>query len=259
MADEKSDKTQDDGYELDLDDTISSWDQVVEEAVAAVEKGGGEEAIPAVVEVSADGEEMLPGERVPGERAPGAPAPAGEAKAAADEASDVKALRDQLLRTLADFDNFRKRAERDKAMMKRYALFDVLKDFLDVSDNLGRALAASGSADDLKAGVELIARQLSELLRRYGVERVEAVGQRFDPTIHDAVAREESTTVGAPTVVSELQSGYRLHDRLLRPAMVTVAMPAAVPEPEESSSEEEETGADAREDGETVEQATEAR
>jgi molecular chaperone GrpE len=267
MADEKGDKTHDEGYELDLDDTISSWDQVVEEAVAAVEKDADEEDA-AVLEVSG-GEESAPAQRALGERAPG-----GEAQAGADESANVKSLRDQLLRALADFDNFRKRAEREKALMQRYALFDVLKDFLDVSDNLGRALVASGSADDLKVGVEMIARQLSDLLRRYGVERVEAVGRPFDPTVHEAVAREESAQVDAPTVVSELQRGYRLHDRLLRPAMVTVAMPAAAPEPTESSagprsgsaeekSPSEEARAEARKDdealGERVGQATEAR
>lgn len=251
MADVKSEQTQDDGYELDLNDTISSWDQVVEEAVAAVEKEGGE-APARVVQVDADGEVI---------------ASETEGEAAGDE-GEVKDLRDQLLRTLADFDNFRKRAERDKALMQRYALFDVLKDFLDVSDNLGRALAASGPADDLKRGVEMIARQFSDLLLRYGVVPVDAVGRPFDPKVHEAVAREESTAVAVPTVVSELQRGYRLHDRLLRPAMVAVAMPAAVPEPEEESSAEEdskpeEARTDAREDdealGETVEQATEAR
>ncbi len=143
------------------------------------------------------------------------------------EASD---LRDRLMRTLADFENYRKRAEREKQAQRRFANFDLFKDFLGVLDNFERAMESSGSMEDLKLGLEMIVRQQQEILRRHGVKRVEATGQPFDPKVHEAVAREESTEVEVPTVTKEMQSGYVLHDRLLRPAMVFVAMPGGDPE-----------------------------
>ena len=96
-------------------------------------------------------------------------------------------------------------------------------------DNLERALSAGGSADDLKRGVELIARQMQEALRRVGVQEVAAEGAPFDPAVHEAVSREESADVTAPTVIAAFQRGYLLYDRLLRPAMVRVAVPAEKP------------------------------
>ena len=157
--------------------------------------------------------------------AAGPAGPAGPADIAKlrQEASD---LRDRLMRTLADFDNFRKRAERERQELKRYALLDPLRELLTVSDNLDLALSAKGSADDLKRGVEMIHRQMGELLRRFGVVEVPAEGQPFDPTVHEAVSREESPEVRTATVTAELRRGYKLHDRLLRPAMVKVAVPA---------------------------------
>jgi molecular chaperone GrpE len=135
-------------------------------------------------------------------------------------------LRDRVTRTLADFDNFRKRSQRESQEFRRYALLEPLRELLAVADNLDLALSAQGSADDLKRGVEMIHRQMQELLRRFGVTEVPAVGQPFDPTQHEAVAREESREVKTPTVTAELRRGYKLHDRLLRPAMVKVAVPA---------------------------------
>ena len=135
-------------------------------------------------------------------------------------------LRDRVTRTLADFDNFRKRSQRESQEFRRYALLEPMREILAVADNLDLALSAQGSAEDLKRGVEMIHRQMQELLRRFGVTEVPAVGQPFDPTQHEAVAREESAEVKAPTVSAELRRGYKLHDRLLRPAMVKVAVPA---------------------------------
>ncbi len=135
-------------------------------------------------------------------------------------------LRDRVTRTLADFDNFRKRSQRESQELRRYALLEPMREILAVADNLDLALSAKGSAEDLKRGVEMIHRQMQELLRRFGVTEVPAVGQPFDPTQHEAVAREESAEVKTPTVSAELRRGYKLHDRLLRPAMVKVAVPA---------------------------------
>ncbi|HEX5717506.1 MAG TPA: nucleotide exchange factor GrpE, partial [Thermoanaerobaculia bacterium] len=139
---------------------------------------------------------------------------------------EIADLRDRSMRTLADFDNFRKRSERERQESRKYALLEPLRDFLEIVDNLGLALSAAGSADDLKRGVEMIHRQMQELLRRLGVKEIEALNQPFDPALHEAVQREEDPTVQKPTVVGELRRGYMLHERLLRPTMVKVAVPS---------------------------------
>jgi molecular chaperone GrpE len=142
---------------------------------------------------------------------------------------EIADLRDRSMRTLADFDNFRKRSERERQEAKRYALLEPLRDFLAVVDNLDRALSAQGSADDLKRGVEMTLRAFQEQLRRHGVREITAKGEVFDPALHEAVMRQEDPTVQRPTVAEELQRGYMIHDRLLRPAMVKVAVPAEKP------------------------------
>lgn len=162
--------------------------------------------------------------------------PSSEPPAASEEAApdpeiarlqqEISDLRDRSVRTLADFDNFRKRADREREEMRRYALTGFLREMVDVLDNLDLALAAPGGAEDLKRGVEMIRRQFQELLRRHGVVEFDALGERFDPAIHEAVSRDEDPSVDAPRVRSELRRGYRIHDRLLRPAMVRVALPA---------------------------------
>jgi molecular chaperone GrpE len=144
---------------------------------------------------------------------------------------EIADLRDRSMRTLADFDNYRKRAERERQEVRRYALLEPLRELLPVADNLERALGAGGSADDLRRGVEMILRQLHELLRRLGVHEVPSAGEAFDPALHEAVSREESAEVRVPTVAETLVRGYQLHDRLLRPAMVKVAVPAEDPAP----------------------------
>ena len=138
---------------------------------------------------------------------------------------ELEALKERNLRLLADFDNFRKRGERERDELARYAAAETLRELLPVFDNIARAAAAEGSIEDLRRGVEMVTRQLREVLRRFGVREIEAVGARFDPKIHEAVSREESDAVEYPTVTAELQRGYFLHDRLLRPALVRVAVP----------------------------------
>jgi len=165
-------------------------------------------------------------------QAPATPGTDREETSETSETSEIDALRreiadlrDRSLRTLADFDNFRKRAERERQEVRRYALLEPLREFLPIADNLERALSAGGSAEDLKRGVELILRQMQDLLRRFGVREVEADGAAFNPAVHEAVARTESDRVTVPTVSETLVRGYMLHDRLLRPAMVKVAVP----------------------------------
>lgn len=156
-------------------------------------------------------------------------AEAGSAEAAGAAASaaarELAELRDRHLRLRADLDNFRKRVERERDETRRYALAEPMRELLPVLDNLERAASAQGQPEDLRRGVEMITRQLADVLERFGLAEVPALGESFDPQVHEAVAREESAEVTRPTVVAELQRGYWLHDRLLRPAMVRVALP----------------------------------
>jgi molecular chaperone GrpE len=190
---------------LDLDDQTTDLEAAMREAVAAVE---------GVESGSGRGD------------APAGGGSAGSTEEVAKLRQEAAELRDRSIRTLADFDNYRKRAERERQDLKRYALLEPIREFLTVADNLDLALSAQGSAEDLKRGVEMIHRQMTELLRRFGAVEVPAVGQPFDPTLHEAVAREESRDVKVPTVVAELRRGYKMHDRLVRPSMVKVAVPA---------------------------------
>lgn len=198
---------------LDLDEQSGDLEAAMRDAVAAVEEVERGTAADSADSADADPVDVSE-EEVASE------------KEVANLRREIADLRDRSMRTLADFDNYRKRAERERQEDKKYALARPLTDLLEILDNLGLALAAAGSADDLKRGVEMIHRQMSELLRRFGVQEVTALGQPFDPTLHDAVSREEDPSVQAPTVTGEMRRGYRLHDRLLRPAMVKVSVPA---------------------------------
>jgi len=140
--------------------------------------------------------------------------------------AELADLRDRSIRTLADFENYRRRSDREREDLRKFAAGDVLRDVLPVVDNLQRALAAGGSVEDLKVGVELTLKHFIDLLRQRGVVEVQAMGAPFDPAVHEAVARVDDASVTTPTVVDELQRGYTLHGKLLRPALVRVAMPA---------------------------------
>lgn len=155
--------------------------------------------------------------------------------------AELAELKDRSMRAMADFDNYRKRAERERADLKRYALVEPLRDFLPVVDNLERALSSGGSVENLKTGVEMILRQMHELLQRFGARAVPGRGAPFDPKIHEAISRQEDPEVEEPTVAEEMQRGYTLEDRLLRPALVTVAVPRR-PAAEESGEEGEDGG-----------------
>ncbi len=144
---------------------------------------------------------------------------------------ELTATRDRLLRALADLDNQRKRMDRERQQLRTSYLSAPLREFLNVVDNLDRALQAEASADDLRAGVEMIRRQMTDLLRRFDVEPVKSLDAAFDPNLHEAVAREESTDVDQPTVVQELRKGYTMRSTLLRAAMVRVAMPSPASAP----------------------------
>jgi len=134
-------------------------------------------------------------------------------------------LREALLRKSADFDNLKRRTEKDKADYFKFALADTFHDLLGVLDNFERALAHRGdaSSEDFQAGIDMIARQLGESLRKYGLVEVPALGLPFDPNVHEAVVREETADTAPGTVLEVFQRGYLLNERLLRPARVKVA------------------------------------
>ena len=133
------------------------------------------------------------------------------------------ALQDRLLRTAAEFDNYRKRMDRERRDLAEYTAGEAIKDLLPIIDNLERALQAPAQDDPLRKGVELIHKQMVEMLRKRGVTAIEALGADFDPNVHEAVTQEESAQHREGEVMEELQRGYKVGDRLLRPAMVKVA------------------------------------
>jgi molecular chaperone GrpE len=132
--------------------------------------------------------------------------------------------KDRYMRTLADFENFRKRSEREKTEFYKYALAGLLRDLLPVLDNFDRALDHAADGDDFHRGVLLIYKQLYDILTKHGLRPIDQAGVPFDPKIHEAVVSEEDPSVPSHTVIAILQKGYFLHDRLLRPAMVRVAV-----------------------------------
>jgi molecular chaperone GrpE len=153
--------------------------------------------------------------------------PETDASAAGGEIEELRrerdALQDRLLRTAAEFDNYRKRVERDRRDVADLAVADAVQDLLPIIDNLERALQASAENDPLRKGVELILLQTQDVLRKRGVKAIDARGADFDPNIHQAVAHEDSESHREGEVMEELQRGYRLGDRLLRASMVKVA------------------------------------
>ncbi len=132
---------------------------------------------------------------------------------------------DRLLRKTAEFDNFRKRVDRDRREMAEWAGADILSEVVAVMDDFERALAAAAppEAQPYRAGVELIHKQLAEFLKKRGVTKIDALGTDFDPHLHQAVAYEEVPGAREGEIVDVMADGYKLRDRLLRPALVKVA------------------------------------
>jgi molecular chaperone GrpE len=143
------------------------------------------------------------------------------------ELQKLKAERDTLLdrlaRAQAEFDNARKRAAREQQEFREFAAADVIKTLLPVLDSFERALQVKSDPSDFRSGVELIYKQLQDALGRLGVKAIPAKGEQFDPHVHEAIEMVETTEVPDHQVLEELQRGYKLKDRLLRPAMVKVA------------------------------------
>ncbi len=135
-------------------------------------------------------------------------------------------LFDRLARLQAEFDNYRKRAAKENADFREYAVADAAKSLLPVIDNFSLALKNAGNAEEFKRGIELIHKQLNDLLIKLNVQRVPAKGEPFDPRVHEAIEVVESNEVPDHHVLEELAPGYRIKERLLRPAMVRVAKKA---------------------------------
>ena len=167
---------------------------------------------------------------------PNAPAPEETPAASTEEQSeesllaqmqsDMARFKDLALRTQADFENFRKRAAREKEDASKYANASFLERLLPILDNFELGLnAARTEAKDspIIAGMDMVAKQLADFLTGVGVETVKAEGEKFDPNLHEAVAQEASADVPEGVIVRQLRKGYRLRDRLLRPATVTVS------------------------------------
>ncbi|HIA14974.1 MAG TPA: nucleotide exchange factor GrpE [Nitrospirales bacterium] len=154
--------------------------------------------------------------------------------------TELQETRDKHLRLAAEFENFKKRTTRERSESIKFSNERILNDFLSIVDNLDRALqhAKEGSeGESLVQGVELVHKQCTDLLARFNVTAVDAVGAQFDPVVHQAVSQVETDEHPENTVADEFQRGYRLHDRLLRPALVTVAVPKSTQAVENENTE----------------------
>lgn len=189
MADDKKDSADDDTYVIE--DTGETIEEIEHEMEVAAQEAAGETPEPPAAASAVQGE---------------------------DEA------RDRYLRVLADFDNYRKRTDREKADFFRYALANVMKEMLPVLDNFDRALEHAEEGDEFHKGVLMIYKQLFDVLQKHGLKPIDEAGVRFNPNIHEAVVSDQDASVPSHTVVAILQRGYFLHDRLLRPALVKVAV-----------------------------------
>jgi molecular chaperone GrpE len=185
---------------------------------------------PAVSAASGPAEELLP---AGGEAGPERVAASGSGEAGPVELvpkaefDQVKGERDQLIdrvaRLQAEFENARKRAEREKVEFREYATGSVVEQFLPVLDNFELALKSTGNAHQLRSGVALIVKQMEEVLSKLQVTPVATVGEEFDPRVHEALGSVERDDVPDQHVAEEIRRGYKLRERLLRPAMVRVA------------------------------------
>lgn len=159
--------------------------------------------------------------------------------------SELEEMEDKHLRLRADFDNFRKRVNKEKANLIQYGNETLLLDLLPVVDNMERILAHSFQESGWEAfrrGVELVLTEIHDTLSKYGVQKIDAIGKEFDPNLHEAMQRVESGEAVSDTVVEEYQSGYLYRDRLLRPSRVMVAV-APKEEKEERTGEGEDSEA----------------
>jgi molecular chaperone GrpE len=137
--------------------------------------------------------------------------------------SERDQLLDRMARLQAEFDNARKREARERADFRDFAIAGAIEQFLPVIDNFNLALGSGGTAEQLRTGVELIVKQMEEVLRSLNVQAVETVGAQFDPRVHEALESVERHDLPDQQIISEVRRGYRIKERLLRPALVRIA------------------------------------
>jgi molecular chaperone GrpE len=174
------------------------------------------------------GQEILEPEIVTGSNAePNSEAARGEMNPVEAELEQVKGERDQLLdrlaRLQAEFDNARKREVKERADSRDYTISNTVEPFLGVMDNFQLALKADGTAEQLRGGVELILKQMEDALKGLNVQAVETVGAQFDPRIHEALGSIETKEFPDHQVLEEIRRGYKIREKLLRPALVRIA------------------------------------
>jgi molecular chaperone GrpE len=165
--------------------------------------------------------------RPPADATGGAPdQPADDGDPLENALAETARVRDQLLRTAADFDNFRKRSRREVSDAELRGAEGLLKELLPIFDNLERAASHAESATDVQSlveGIRMVTRQFHDSLGRLGIERIDTEGTPFDPAVMEAIQHFETSTHPPGTVTNQVQAGYRMGDRLIRPAMVVVA------------------------------------
>ena len=140
--------------------------------------------------------------------------------------SKFKQSKEDYLRVLADFDNFRKRSQKEKEELQKFAGENIFKELLPILDGFDQTLNHAKPQAELAnfiAGVELLRKQVLQIFSKFGVTKIECLGQPFDPNLHEAMSQEESPDHKTGTIVREWRSGYKMHEQLLRPAMVIVA------------------------------------
>jgi len=200
------------------------WESLAEEA-----SGGVLAPSPELEEALREAAEAVSAQRA---QAPAAESPEAAAETARieDLSAELVETKDRLIRLHADFENFRRRAQREREEAVRYGSQNLFKELLNTVDNLERAIeharkGGGGNSENLLQGVALVQKDLLGLMARHGVSEVDAIGQPFDPAQHEAMAQAPDASVAPNTILEVLQKGYKLRDRLLRPARVIVARP----------------------------------
>lgn len=156
---------------------------------------------------------------------PSEPTPVDALRAELEQlATDRDSLKDLLQRNRAEFDNFRRRVEREKSELAEYGAMELMRSVVTVLDDFDRAVAVSCADREYAKGIELIHQRFSETLKKQGLEPIDSKGRKFDPNLHQAVDRTPSEEVEEDTVIDEFQKGYHYKGKLLRPAMVRVAV-----------------------------------
>lgn len=214
------------GKKIKVNSSESDFDKLLQEddvAKVLAERFGRKEQTAPAEDKSA--EKPQPAPEKPAEKA----APKGEEKPAPADSCDKVSVPDQqeqILRLHAELENFKKRTEREMAAFRKYAQENLIKAILPQIDNLERALehgAKENPEDPLVTGVEMTLKGLKDALEKFGLSRIDACGNPFDPSLHEAVMQQEDAEAEDNTVLMETQAGYTLNDRLLRPAMVIVS------------------------------------